>query len=374
MEEHKAYHHWAESKLPEGIHRHMDLKYIYTDYAWHILNSPHINKKKFSGEYYHDEMVEAIITTLTMSPTPEYAEQALKNIFEDENSDQRNLQRYLAADIPTGKDLHKYITLESWEKAKLFKKRRKKWEPKLEVLNRKNEINFYKVWAELARNFVYKYFQEYFPQDEDLAAYIREYRGLNNYQLEQWIDNYVWGSDDDDDDKGATVMRQPEENAAYPRAYVLASLLVWKSRSTEDLHRAIEVLENIEWLMKDEYDKWQNKNLQEEFHAWAYDTFEDFLRQMTCAAAHHCDQDIYTTVAKIADEEEESGGEKKHKDADLFDFFTDICMYIDPPSPEAKLKAYRNLRTSYNIICQQIESDTIGDFDDDNDDDGDLDE
>lgn len=324
------------------VHRYLDLTHVYTERAWHILTSRH--RSIYSFEFSHDELIDNIIQVLASDISPEKTEKHIKDLMTENWIGERIYDKYLWAD-------------EGGKIIKPYKKRRKKWEPKLLFLNKKKEADFDAIWWELVRNYVRQTYQKVFPTDLDTENFLKDHRDLTPLGLEQAIDNYMWDDDDDDDFSFSKIKHGPL--AESWRAYLTASLLVWKSKTNRDLERAMEVLEDVECSVKDEFEDWVKQYVMEEYKEWAYDAFDDLLWQITCAAAYGRRDEICDTIDELAD-----AAEEHHEDL-LFDFLQDVICYMSTSDPIAKGEAYENLRELYKEVCCHIEDDIIGGFNDD---------
>ena len=304
-----------------GIHVNIDPRYPYTARAWHILTSKH--EHLYKHEYYHDEFVDMLVTVLAMEKHPGKAEQKLQELLGDDEHGQRTYDKYLQADIKAAE----------WFDVPVYKKKRKKWEPEMPWrYPRQRGLSYDAIAGELMRNFVKKSYQSVFPTEQDVVDFLEEYVDYSPYQLELAIENYMDEDDDEDDEElGMATLRKREEPEAW-RGYLLASMLLWKSKSTADLERAAEVLEDVENRLKDEFSRWQELTIQEEFRDWWEPAFSEFLRLLTCMSAFHLQEEICDTFDDLNDAEKEVND----NDVVIYNFLLDIMMYM-VLHPEASL-------------------------------------
>ena len=112
------------------------------------------------------------------------------------------------------------------------------------------------------RNYVRQSYDAVFPTEQDSLDFLEEQRALSPLALEHAIENYM--GDDDDDDLPSTRVKHGALAESW-RAYLAASLLIRKSKTNEDLERAMEVLEDVECCVKGEFESWTSVYMMEEY-------------------------------------------------------------------------------------------------------------
>lgn|GEM_PF-5055681 len=134
-------------------------------------------------------------------------------------------------------------------------------------INKKKQISYDAIGRELVRNFIRHSYDAVFPLHDDAKIFIEEHLSYSPLQLKSLIEHYVDEDDDEDDDgeefASGTIWKR--ENAEYRRGYLLATILVRKSTSVQELRSAFEILDDIGFCLKAEHDEWQDNNTMPEF-------------------------------------------------------------------------------------------------------------
>ena len=235
----------------------------------------------------------------------------------------------------------------------------------------------------LMKNFMRITYEKEFPDQESIKALFEELRPLSFNELLARVEEYAYmdysGDDDDDDDDDEEEIYEGEHNGSRSlyydenyeyslgeahgpskdvylrRAYMGVSLLIWKSKTFEELCTAMDSLESVQVDLEDRIDERQWEFLMPEFHRGVEMAFQRFLWKMTCDAAFYNREELEKKI-------EEEKKEKQPVDV-LQTLRHDICAYMSATDKKTKETAMEELYWTCDDILYRDPDENDGDKD-----------
>ncbi len=323
-----------QSPEQQGAHINIDKHSLFTHYASDILATLYAKPLQDRWETAYHFAVEQIANALTGNISDESKESLMKELLYTDFG-QRLYESHL-------------LTEKQEMNTPYYKKRKKPREPQVPGREGKRRgINYTTIGIWLLHHFLRNTYHQEFASEEEIKEFLEIYAHDSVYQLKEQIARYMSNVDEDlyEEDAEQDVMQK--ERPPVWRAYFLASLVLRKSTSMDEVEDAIIGLKKIEEHLFEELDWWQEEYVMPEFQDGGIEGFEHFLRMNVFGSARYVHQEIFENWSDLDIVD----------DYPFFSLLQDIMVYMRIPNEDVKLDKFIEMSKKYRDIAEYVEDD-----------------